>query len=341
MPTGRLESEHIDTTELFVEEEDSAEVEDEAAVRDRLIPDTPLPLHVLDVADVDVTLHLRNLVTGLFGAKDIELVIVMENDELHVDTGSVSLANGGTLEAELDLIRSGAEHADVQLSIIGEQFRFRPSIDSDGNPINRPRADLNVTLAASGGTVRELAASANGSFSLREGEGEIDNEFKGYVMRDLVSQLFASINPMAADSAYTQLHCGFVEFEVVDGVAKSRAVGLQTDKLAMASVGTLNLATEALDLSFRVKQREGVGVSLAGIINPYIRLGGTLASPALKIDKKRGLLSGTVAVFTGGLSILAQGVWDRYLSRADYCQAVIEALDAGEILPWEDEPDGP
>ena len=49
----------------------------------------------------------------------------------------------------------------------------------------------------------------------------------------------------------------------------------------------------------------------------------------------------TVAALTGGLSILAQRVWDRYLSRADYCQAVIDALDAGEIPVWEGEPESP
>jgi uncharacterized protein involved in outer membrane biogenesis len=182
-----------------------------------------------------------------------------------------------------------------------------------------------------------MAASANGSIDLRIGQGDIDNAFSGYIMRDFVSQLFTSINPLAKDAKYTRLNCGFVEVDIVDGVAHSRAVGLQTDELAMASIGTVNLATEELDLSFRVKQREGVGISLAGVINPYIKLGGTFASPALEIDKRRGIISGTVAALTGGLSILAQGVWDRYLSQEDYCQAVIDALEAGEIPEWQGE----
>jgi uncharacterized protein involved in outer membrane biogenesis len=266
---------------------------------------------------------------------DVEFKVVIANDELHIDTGRVSLKNGGTLTAALDLARASDERADVQFSVIAEQFRLRPAIDGDGNPINRPPEDLNLALSGSGATFRELAASANGTISLRQGEGDIDNDFAGYMMRDMVSQVFSAINPMAEKSRYTRLNCGFFEIDIVDGVAKTRAVGLQTDKLAIASVGTLNLATEALDLSFRVKQREGIGVSFAGVINPYIRVGGTLASPALTFDKKRGFLTGAVAALTGGLSILAQGVWDRYLSRDDYCQAVIEALDSGQIPNWE------
>jgi hypothetical protein len=153
--------------------------------------------------------------------------------------------------------------------------------------------------------------------------------------------LLAAINPLTKTSKRTNLNCGFLEIDVVDGMATSRALGFQTDQLAVASIGTIDLATEKLDLSFRVKQREGVGVSLAGVVNPFIRVGGTLASPALKIDTKRGFLTGTVAVLTGGMSILAKGAWDRYLSQDNYCEAVLEALDAGEIPAWESPADRP
>lgn len=48
-------------------------------------------------------------------------------------------------------------------------------------------------------------------------------------------------------------------------------------------------------------------ISVEGIVNPYVKMGGKLASPAFEIDKKCGLVSGTFAFLTGGLSILTQG----------------------------------
>jgi uncharacterized protein involved in outer membrane biogenesis len=339
--TGRLESRHLNLTELLGDEDEDEESAVDAPPPDRLIPNTPLPLKLLDVADIDVTLSLHRLDGGYFEGVAVELTAVAANDELHIDTSRVSLTHGGTLTGSFDLARTASDRADVQISMVARQFEFRPAVDRDGEPIDRPPKDLELELTGSGGTIRELAAGASGSVDLRVGKGEVDNQLRGFLLRDFLKQLLSAINPLTKTSKRTNLNCGFLEIDVVDGMAKSRALGFQTDQLAVASIGTIDLATEKLDLSFRVKQREGVGVSLAGVVNPFIRVGGTLASPALKIDTKRGFLTGTVAVLTGGMSILAKGAWDRYLSQDNYCEAVLEALDAGEIPAWDGASDSP
>lgn len=333
--SGDIESNNLNLVELLGAPEEIAGGEQSAPKPDRVIPDTELPLDALEIAAVDVTARFRQLVTRNFGARDIELVVSIEPDEMHIRTREVASSHGGTLSGKLDVVRNGVDQADVAIELVARQFQLRPRFENNGSAINRPAQDLDLNLSGSGRTLRDLAASANGTIDLRIGAGEIDNNFSGYMMRDMLSQVFAAINPFSKDSTHTQLNCGFAKIDVVDGVAISQAVGLQTDKLAAASVGTVNLGTEALDLYFRVKQRQGIGISLAGVVNPFVKVGGTLASPALTIDKKRGVITGTVAVLTGGLSILYKGVWDRYLSRDDYCQAVIDALESGEIPVWE------
>ncbi|MGI9233992.1 MAG: AsmA family protein [Woeseiaceae bacterium] len=335
--TGQLESQRLNLTDLFGDEDDEDDERSAAGAPppDRLIPDTPLPLDLLDIADLDVTLHLHQFDGGYFDVGAVELTAVAGNDELHIDTSRVSLTHGGTLNGSLDIARTADDRADVQISATATQFEFRPPVDRDGASIDRPPKDMELELSGSGRTIRELAAGANGSIALRVGKGELDNELRGLLLRDFLKQLLSAINPLTKESKRTNLNCGFLALDVVDGMATSRALGFQTDQLAVASLGTIDLKTEALDLVFRVKQREGVGISLAGVINPYIKVAGTLASPALRIDTKRGLVSGTFAVLTGGLSILAKGAWDRYLSQDNYCEAVLEALETGEIPAWE------
>jgi len=336
--SGQLASEKLDLTTWLGEEAEEVAAKTDAK-KDRFFPDTELPLAMLDVADLDLTLRLQQLKTRNLNVGDVEIKILMANDELHVETGRVSLKNGGDMSASLDLMRTDDTRANARLDVTGNQFQLRPNTTDDGTTIQRPPEDLKVGLQSSGGTIRELAASANGTVSLRQGAGQVDNAFGGYMMRDIVSQIFGTINPFSKNEKYTNLNCGFIELDIVEGVAHSRAIGFQTDKISVASVGSVNLATESIDLSFRIKQREGIGISVAGIVNPYVKVGGTMVAPSFDFDTKRGLLTGTVAIFTGGLSILAQGVWDRHLAKDDYCEAIIEAIDSGEIPVWTGEPD--
>ena len=167
--TGQLESTYLNLAGLRAQSDDAAETEEDAPKSDRLIPDTPLPLQVLDLADVDVTLHLRKLVTDRSDVGDVKLNILMDHDELHVHTVEAALSNGGTLSAKLDvthggtltgsldLARTGSDRADVtdRLSAVGRQYRLRPPIDAaTASRLTRPSQDLRSSCR-SGATMRE------------------------------------------------------------------------------------------------------------------------------------------------------------------------------------------
>ncbi len=49
---------------------------------------------------------------------------------------------------------------------------------------------------------------------------------------------------------------------------------------------------------------------------PYFKIGGTLANPRLAVDRKGVAVSGSAAIATAGLSIVAEGLWDRWVVTA-------------------------
>jgi hypothetical protein len=53
--------------------------------------------------------------------------------------------------------------------------------------------------------------------------------------------------------------------------------------------------------------------------NPFVEIGGTLASPRVGFSAK-GAASAGAAAATGGLSVLAQGLWDRIVGSTDQCK---------------------
>ena len=100
----------------------------------------------------------------------------------------------------------------------------------------------------------------------------------------------------------------------------------QTDKLRIFANASVDLKTEKLEANFQTIPQKGLGISVSNLVNPYVKLTGTLAKPALAIDTQNVVVEGGIAVATAGLSILAKSFKNRYLSDKDPCgKAVAEA----------------
>ena len=93
----------------------------------------------------------------------------------------------------------------------------------------------------------------------------------------------------------------------------------QTRELTIVSSGTINLDTEQIDLVFNTKARTGIGVSAGALINPFIKVGGTLAYPAMELDPAQAVIRGGTAVVTMGATVLAKSLTGRFLSSSDPC----------------------
>jgi len=121
---------------------------------------------------------------------------------------------------------------------------------------------------------------------------------------------------------YKTVDCGIYELDVKDGMATIKTFAIQTDVMTVVANGTINLTNERLDINFRAKPREGIGISLGTVANQFLSLGGTLAQPKISIDAQRSVTTTGAAVATGGLSLLARGMWDRLSAEASICEKV-------------------
>ena len=63
--------------------------------------------------------------------------------------------------------------------------------------------------------------------------------------------------------------------------------------------------------------------------NPYIEVGGTLSKPTIAVKPLEATVQTGAAVATMGLSLVAQGLWNRMTSEREVCQKAIEDAEAG------------
>lgn len=82
----------------------------------------------------------------------------------------------------------------------------------------------------------------------------------------------------------------------------------------------VDLEKEALNLSLQIKQRKGLGITLVGVANSFMKLRGTLRTPVMRLDPTGSATTAGAAVATGGLSLLAKGLWDRASSQSGICE---------------------
>ncbi|NIQ96432.1 MAG: hypothetical protein GWN87_21230, partial [Desulfuromonadales bacterium] len=90
----------------------------------------------------------------------------------------------------------------------------------------------------------------------------------------------------------TELECGVARVALGDGRAVVDPVIVQTRELVVTSGGKVNLETEKIDLQFNTRPRKGIGLSASVVINPFIRVGGTLSQPTLAFDAVDTAISG-------------------------------------------------
>jgi hypothetical protein len=114
---------------------------------------------------------------------------------------------------------------------------------------------------------------------------------------------------------------------------------VRTDKVSVTGIGGIDLATEEIDLSWRVKERNITKISAGELVNSYIKLGGTLASPSVELKPLEALTSVGAAVATGGLTTVSKGVWNRLTAGEKVCARALKK--ARQRLEERDMPVGP
>lgn len=287
--------------------------------QEKLIPDTPIPLDVFEDLLATVKIRIDKLRLDAHTLRNVHLDSTVKDGAFTVSQLEFTADRGGQLQGQARLsptARGGA----LQMRLSGESLSFGLPAETQKELLNLPQYEYLLALESEGKTVREMAASMNGYLTLRAGKGRVKaGEFR-FLTNDFVAQLLEAINPFSVKDPYTKVKCATVLAAVEGGqVAGKPILVFSSDRLNVFSDATVNLANETIDVTFNTVPQKGLGLSLSNLINPYIKVSGTLAAPVLTLNAEQTIIEGTATVATGGLYIVAKGFKDRYLSSKDPC----------------------
>ncbi len=332
---ARLSSKRIDLDELLPPAageppagKETGKKEEGGAVR--LFSADPLPLDGLKAADAKLAFRAERVKVRGLVLSDVAVEIALSDGRLVVKPLTATVA-GGRVSGDITVDAGGATprlavNLDARKVDLGRLLK-----DMEITDVLESRLDANVQIKGGGTSVRAIMAGLDGDILATLGEGRINNKAVDLVGADLVTEVFTSLNPLAEKDDYTHLTCAVVRMAIRNGVATAdKGIAVETTKMNVVGSGTVNLKTEKLDLAVRPRPKEGLGISLGGLAG-LVRIKGTLGDPRVGIDEMGVVKTGAAvgaALATGGLSLVAQGLFDKATEGAPPCQVAL-----GKVSP--------
>jgi uncharacterized protein involved in outer membrane biogenesis len=320
-----LRSRRLDAHQLRGESSRAPDAEENAAEParkargedDRVIPDRLLSLGALRAVDGRLRLAVDEVAVPGVPIRDVEIAGELRDGALTLDHIGLTGVTGGRVTGNLTLAPQGdAYRAQAAAQVLGARLVFSTDPESQAAA---PSLDGDYEVAGVGRSLRELAASADGRVLVVVGAGRVPTTRADRASAGVLTALMDALNPFRKSSGYTEFECGVVAAGIDDGKVVVAPIAFRTDKVTVVGDGKLDLGSEDIDLAWTIKPRRRAGISGGSIANPYIRLGGTLASPRLEVKPLAAAASTGAAVATVGMTILYRGIYNRITAEKKVC----------------------
>jgi uncharacterized protein involved in outer membrane biogenesis len=284
--------------------------------------DEPMPFAILNQFDADFEIGADRIDVGNIQVQNGHASLSLKAGDLQFLLNGAN-ADGRPLEGSVQ-VHAGKTPTPVELRFAADDVPLS-NLLGPGAILQGGRLLLDIAVEGQGQSDHKLAGSLNGTLRLVVQDSRTPKSLLARFGRSVVMQL----NPFSADKEYSDVECAAMEVEIVDGQATTpRGLVFQTDAVTWTGTGSLDLKTEKINVSVKSKAREGLGIG-AGRLAELAVVHGTLNQPSIAVDPKGVLTQGAdlaLAVGTGGLSALAEGLWDRTEGRSERCEQIVTAF---------------
>jgi len=327
--SARLTSDRLELPRVRTAGQDSSTPTDDG----RAIPAWEIPLATLPALDADLQLEIDSLYGAGMGGESVLLAARLRDDRLVVDSLETR-GPRGRIDAALSVEPDAATGYTLTLDVTGRELAIAAPDEPVAALADRPRSEVSIALRAQGADLRALAASLDGRIRVESGPGTIPRRggvLVTLVFEDVLSSTLETINPLVKERNEAQMNCFALVADIDAGkVRGDPLVAMQTTELNLLGWGEIDLGEELLDLDIAAQPLQGLGINLGDLINPFTRLGGTLASPRIVADPGTALVEIGAGIATAGLSVIAKKLRDRFLAGNPCAKALKEFEKNGD-----------
>lgn len=298
---------------------ESAESDPDKAA-DRLIPDYPLTHKALSAFQANTTVSIRELNGLARPVKNVLTRIDLGRKGIQVASASAENQRGGVAKLTGTLTPNAEGVPTLSMLMEGNDLTLGIPKAPGEDVTALPPYDIRLKLEGEGQTTRELAASLDGYLNMTMSEGIVLNAGLDRMTNSFLQELSKALDPLREEEESTKINCAAAFSVLSQGQLHGKpAVVVDTPNIKVLADATANLESEKIKVQFKTVPQKGLGFSMSSIVNPYIEVTGTLAQPRLTLNPENTVVGGSLAVITGGISILVRNVLDRVSTSGNVC----------------------
>jgi uncharacterized protein involved in outer membrane biogenesis len=251
----------------------------------RLFSNDPLPFAGLNAVDAEINFTAQQMIKAPVTMDNVKLVLSIVAGKLQIKPFNAGIA-GGTL-AMSATIDGSKNPAPVAFDIVSNQIEAGSLMQvlAGSSVLSGGRVNMKMNVAGAGNSVRAIMAGLSGKLDATMGQGNINNGFAKLMLADLFKLL-----SFGGGGDSSNLKCVVVRYDINRGLATTRQLAVETSGATIIGKGTINLATEGLDMHL---VPYATSANLTNLAIPMM-VGGTMANPSVAPDP--------VAMATGTLN---------------------------------------
>jgi uncharacterized protein involved in outer membrane biogenesis len=221
--------------------------------------------------------------------------LVMRDGVLTLDPLDFGFA-GGHLKNNIRLDGSTGNKIKATATVEARHLQIKQMFPAVQNIRQATLGELNgdAKLSAVGDSVASMLAASNGELKTLVEQGTVSK----LLLEEMGLNIGSIVVAKLFGDKTVQLNCMATDFDVNNGVLKTQTFVADTDDARVVVGGTVNLATEQMDLNLDPQTK---GIHLFSLRSPlYLR--GTFAKPDVGVDKKVLAMKAGAAIALGAIA---------------------------------------
>lgn len=258
----------------------------------RLLPDAPLDVTRIRAMDADVTYRALSIRDTPVKLNSGSVRVRLDDGLLRAQSLKLDLPRGQVAGYVNLNARTATPVTDLDLRLTNSRIETLVPFQFQGAPALTGSVVGRAKLTGSGNSVHKAFASANGEVMMVAPGGEIRKGIAELMGVNVIKGL-----GLLNKKDTTPIRCAVAQFDTKSGIMTANNIVFDTGPVLVTGKGTVNLATERMDLRLRGHDKK---FRLVRVLLP-VTAKGPLMAPKLGVEPGAALAQGGAAVGLGSL----------------------------------------